>query len=62
MTTTTDAIPTPTATIPPVALPQALTLRCLATMQEVVPLAAAEADRPRMTAGDLRPLVATKRG
>jgi phenylacetic acid degradation protein len=40
---------------------QALTTRCLATMQEVAPLAAAEVGRPRMTAGDLKPLVATKR-
>ena len=35
MTTTTDAIPTPTATIPPVALPQALTLRWNATTAAV---------------------------
>lgn len=41
---------------------QALTRRCLTTLQEVAPLVAAEADRPRMTAGDLRPLAATKRG
>jgi len=44
-----------------VKLYQALTRRCLATMQEVAPLAAVEIDRPRMTASDLKPLVATKR-
>ena len=40
---------------------QALTRRCLASLQEVAPLTAAEADRPRMTGSDLKPLVATKR-
>jgi len=39
---------------------QALTLRCLATLQEVAPLAAPEAQRPRMTAGDLKPLMASR--
>jgi len=39
---------------------QALTLRCLATLQEVAPLAAPEAQRPRMTAGDLKPLRASR--
>ena len=39
---------------------QALTLRCLATLREVAPLAAPEARRPRMTAGDLKPLRASR--
>jgi phenylacetic acid degradation protein len=41
---------------------QALTLRSLATMQEVQALAAVEADRPRLEAPDVQPLIATKRG
>ncbi len=41
---------------------QALTLRSLATMQEVQALAAVEADRPRLQAPDVQPLIATKRG
>jgi phenylacetic acid degradation protein len=41
---------------------QALTLRSLATMREVEPLSAVEADRPRVDAPDVRPLIATKRG
>ena len=40
---------------------QALTLRSLATMQEVTALAEVEADRPRLDAPDVRPLIATKR-
>lgn len=41
---------------------QALTLRSLATMKEVAPLPAVEADRPSVQAPDVRPLIATKRG
>lgn len=41
---------------------QALTRRCLASMEEVAPLTAAAPDRPRMTVSELKPLVATKRG
>jgi phenylacetic acid degradation protein len=41
---------------------QALTLRSLASMQEVPALTAVEADRPRLDAPDVRPLIATKRG
>ncbi|MGO4394613.1 phenylacetic acid degradation protein PaaY [Variovorax sp. M-6] len=40
---------------------QALTLRSLASMQEVTALAEVEADRPRLDAPDVRPLIATKR-
>jgi len=40
---------------------QDLTRRCLATMVEVAPLAAVEADRPRLKAPDVKPLIATKR-
>jgi phenylacetic acid degradation protein len=40
---------------------QDLTRRCLATMVEVQPLAAVEADRPRIKAPDVEPLVAMKR-
>jgi len=40
---------------------QALTLRSLATMQEVTALAEVEADRPRLDAPDVRPLIAAKR-
>jgi phenylacetic acid degradation protein len=41
---------------------QHLTQRCLASMMEVDPLAAVEADRPRVNAPDVKPLIATKRG
>ncbi len=41
---------------------QDLTKRCLATMKEVAPLTAVEADRPRLQAPDVKPLIATKRG
>lgn len=41
---------------------QALTLRSLASMQEVAALTAVEAGRPRLDAPDVRPLIATKRG
>lgn len=41
---------------------QELTRRCLATMEEVAPLARAEADRPRLKAPDVQPLIATRRG
>ena len=41
---------------------QDLTRRCLATMEEVAPLARAEADRPRLKAPDVQPLIATRRG
>lgn len=41
---------------------QHLTQRCLASMKEVDPLAAVEADRPRVNAPDVKPLIATKRG
>ncbi|KRB84854.1 phenylacetic acid degradation protein PaaY [Noviherbaspirillum sp. Root189] len=40
---------------------QDLTKRCLATMQEVHPLTVVEADRPRLRAPDVKPLIATKR-
>lgn len=40
---------------------QDLTKRCLATMQEVQPLTVVEADRPRLRAPDVKPLIATKR-
>ncbi|WP_211452543.1 phenylacetic acid degradation protein PaaY [Collimonas antrihumi] len=40
---------------------QDLTRRCLATMIEVLPLAAIEPDRPRLQAPDVRPLIAEKR-
>jgi phenylacetic acid degradation protein len=40
---------------------QRLTERCLATMKECAPLAAAEPDRPRLAAGSVQPLVATRR-
>ena len=39
-----------------------LTRRSLATMQEVAPLRALEADRPRLQAPDVKPLIATRRG
>ncbi|RDI21279.1 phenylacetic acid degradation protein [Pseudacidovorax intermedius] len=41
---------------------QDLTRRCLATMEEVAPLARAEAGRPRLKAPDVQPLIATRRG
>jgi phenylacetic acid degradation protein len=41
---------------------QNLTKRCLATMQEVQPLAHAEANRPTVKAPSVKPLIATKRG
>jgi phenylacetic acid degradation protein len=40
---------------------QDLTRRCLASLVECEPLAEAEADRPRMPAPDVKPLVATRR-
>lgn len=41
---------------------QDLTERCLRSMREVAPLAAVEADRPRLQTPDVKPLIATKRG
>lgn len=41
---------------------QQLTRRSLATMREVAPLAAPEAGRPRLDAGAVQPLIATRRG
>ena len=41
---------------------QALTLRCHASLVEVSPLIAVEADRPRIAASDVQPLIATRRG
>jgi phenylacetic acid degradation protein len=41
---------------------QDLTRRCLASLIEVQPLAAAEQDRPRLQSPDVRPLIATRRG
>ena len=43
------------------AVYQRLTERCLATMKECEPLAAAEANRPRLDTGKVQPLIATKR-
>ena len=40
---------------------QALTVRCLASLQEVEPLAQVEPDRPRLPATDVRSLIATRR-
>ncbi len=40
---------------------QALALRCLNTMQEVPPLAEAEAGRSRIGVSDLKPLIAARR-
>ena len=40
---------------------QRLTERCLATMKECEPLAAAQANRPRLDTGNVQPLIATKR-
>ena len=41
---------------------QNLTRRCLATMAEVAPLPAPEADRPRVQPAAVKSLIATKRG
>jgi phenylacetic acid degradation protein len=41
---------------------QALTQRCQASLVEVSPLIAVEADRPRIEASDVQPLIATRRG
>lgn len=41
---------------------QDLTRRCLATMVEVAPLATVEANRPRIKAPEVQPLIARKRG
>ena len=41
---------------------QALTVRSLESLREVAPLAEMEADRPRLPAIDVRPLIATRRG
>ena len=41
---------------------QDLTRRCHASMREVAPLAEVDADRPRLQAPDVKPLIATKRG
>lgn len=41
---------------------QALTVRSLASLHEVAPLARPEQDRPRLPATDVRSLIATKRG
>ncbi len=41
---------------------QELTRRSLASLVEVAPLAAVEADRPRIPASDVKPLIATRRG
>ena len=41
---------------------QDLTRRSLASMQEVQPLAALDADRPKLQAPAVQPLIATKRG
>jgi phenylacetic acid degradation protein len=43
------------------AVYQRLTERCLATMKECEPLAAVEANRPRLDTGNVQPLIATKR-
>ena len=40
---------------------QDLTRRCLASLVEVQPLAAAEENRPRLQSPDVRPLIATRR-
>jgi phenylacetic acid degradation protein len=40
---------------------QRLTERCLATMSEVIPLAAVEPGRKRLDAGAVQPLIATRR-
>jgi phenylacetic acid degradation protein len=41
---------------------QALTVRSLASLREVAPLAQVEAGRPRLPQADVRSLIATKRG
>jgi len=41
---------------------QDLTLRCLASLKEVQPLPAAEPDRPRVRAPEVKSLIASKRG
>ncbi len=41
---------------------QDLTRRCHASMREVAPLAEVDADRPRLQAPAVKPLIATKRG
>ncbi|MBS0426623.1 MAG: phenylacetic acid degradation protein PaaY [Proteobacteria bacterium] len=41
---------------------QDLTRRSLASLREVAPLSQVEADRPRLQAPDVKPLIATKRG
>jgi phenylacetic acid degradation protein len=41
---------------------QALTLRSLASLQEVAALTTVEPERPRVAAPDVKPLIATKRG
>jgi phenylacetic acid degradation protein len=41
---------------------QNLTKRCLASMVETEPLAAVEANRPKVQAPEVQPLIATKRG
>ena len=41
---------------------QDLARRCLASLVEVAPLAAVEADRRRVAAADVQPLIATRRG
>jgi phenylacetic acid degradation protein len=41
---------------------QELTRRCHASLLEVQPLIAEEADRPRIAASDVQPLIATRRG
>ena len=41
---------------------QELTVRSLASLHEVAPLAQVEADRPRLPATEVRSLIATKRG
>ncbi len=40
---------------------QDLTRRCLSTLQEVQPLAQAEANRPSVLAPQVKPLIATRR-
>jgi phenylacetic acid degradation protein len=40
---------------------QNLTLRCLASLEEVEPLEAVEPNRPRLQAPDVKPLIATRR-
>jgi phenylacetic acid degradation protein len=40
---------------------QELTRRCQASLVEVAPLPAMEADRPRVASSDVQPLIATRR-